>query len=130
METIFNGYTIIHISKVRIVRREMMPRKAAPIPEEMDKENEDSLPNIEKNEDEINNLNRMLAAVLNYLSDDEIEEIDIEYLLDHTEGLREWWDRYRESNRKQIEEEIKKSLGELSLKELETIREQIKEKKD
>ncbi|WP_223589321.1 hypothetical protein [Neobacillus bataviensis] len=108
-----------------------MPRKAAPsINEDTDLETNDLLPEKEKDQDEIANLNRMLAATLNYLSDDEVEEIDIEYLLDHTEGLREWWDRYRESNRKGIEEEIKKSLGELTLKELEMIREQIKEKQD
>jgi 5'-deoxynucleotidase YfbR-like HD superfamily hydrolase len=107
----------------------MMPRKAAPsVNEDTDQETKDVLSEIE--EDEIAKLNRMLAATLNYLSDDEVEEIDIEYLLDHTEGLREWWNRYRESNRKEIEEEIKKSLGELSLKELEMIREQIKEKQD
>lgn len=110
-----------------------MPRKAATTSNETaDMETDELLSNemSEKDEDEIGNLNRMLAATLNYLSDDEVEEIDIEYLLDHTEGLREWWDRYRESNRKLLEEEIKKSLGELSLKELEMIREQIKEKQD
>ncbi|MEQ2528282.1 hypothetical protein EKG37_04090 [Robertmurraya yapensis] len=78
---------------------------------------------------DINELNRMLAAVLTYLSDDAIEEIDIEYLLDHTDGLREWWEHYREQNRKQIEEEITQSLEELSLEELERLRQQIKEKK-
>lgn len=108
-----------------------MPRKAAPTDnEDTNQETKEVLPEIEEEDDEIANLNRMLAATLNYLSDDEVEEIDIEYLLDHTEGLREWWNRYRESNRKEIEEEIKKSLGELSLKELEMIREQIKEKQD
>ncbi|MFC0557613.1 hypothetical protein [Halalkalibacter alkalisediminis] len=83
---------------------------------------------IEDRSSEVKELNRMLAAVLNYLSDDEIEEIDIEYLFDHTEGLREWWDQYRESNRKQIEEEIKNSLSNLSLEELESIHEKIKDK--
>lgn len=107
-----------------------MPRKAAPINGESDNETRELLPNNEKFQDEVGNLNRMLAVVLDYLSDDEVEEIDIEYLLDNTEGLQEWWDRYKESNRKQLEEEIKKSLGELSLKELERIREQIKEKQD
>ncbi|GLB62081.1 hypothetical protein [Cytobacillus sp. NCCP-133] len=107
-----------------------MTRKSAASKEE---EKEDS-PEVEaappnvKIEDEISKLNRMLAAVLDYLSDDEVEEIDIEYLLTHTEGLRKWWDQYREKNKKQIEEEIKKSLGRLSLEELESIREQIKEK--
>jgi hypothetical protein len=100
-------------------------RKATPINEKTDKEIIDILPN---KKDEIGNLNRLLAAVLNYLSDDEVEEIDIEYILDNTEGLREWWDQYRESNRKKITEEIKKSLGKLSLKELESIREKIKVK--
>jgi hypothetical protein len=51
----------------------------------------------------------------------------MEYLLDHTEGLREWWEEYRESNRKLIEKEIKESLSELPLKDLEKIRNQIKE---
>jgi hypothetical protein len=78
--------------------------------------------------DEIENLNRLLGAVLNYLSDDEVEVIDIEYLLNNTEGLQEWWDQYRERNRKQIEEEIKKSLGDLSIEELESLREKIKGK--
>ena len=74
-------------------------------------------------------LERMLAAVLNYLSDDEIEEIDLEYLLTNTKDLRQWWDQYREKNKKQVEDEIKKSLSKLTLEELESIREQIKEKK-
>jgi hypothetical protein len=73
-------------------------------------------------------LERMLAAVLNYLSDDEIEEIDLEYLLTNTKDLRQWWDQYREKNKKHVEDEIKKSLSKLSLEELESIREQIKEK--
>jgi hypothetical protein len=105
----------------------MMPRKVTPINEVSD--NEISSDNNE-NEDEISNLNRMLAAVLNYLSDDEVKEIDIEYLLDNTVGLREWWDHYQEINKKLLEEEIKKSLGQLSLKELEKIREKINEKQD
>lgn len=110
-----------------------MPRKAAPVVEVTDTDeevetNEAQLPNNEKNDAEITDLNRMLATVLNYLSDEEVEEIDIEYLLNNTEGLRDWWDRYRESNRQQIEEEIKQSLSELSLTELEKIREQIKER--
>jgi hypothetical protein len=105
-----------------------MPRKASKNNEEPDQEASDLLHDVQNNEDEIGNLTHMLGAVLNYLSDEELEEIDIEYLLDETEGLRDWWDQYRESNRKLIEEEIKKSLGELSLKELEKIREKIKEK--
>jgi hypothetical protein len=107
-----------------------MPRKAAIINEVPDREANLLLQNDQKKEEEIDDLTRMLAAVLNYLSDEELEEIDIEYLLDDTECLREWWDQYRESNRKEIEEEIKKSLGELSLKELEKIREKIKEKQN
>ena len=67
-------------------------------------------------DDEVNHLNRMLASVLNYLSDVEVEEIDIEYLLNNTEGLREWWEQYLEKNRKQIEDEIKISLEKLPLK--------------
>jgi hypothetical protein len=102
-------------------------RKATPINEKADKEINDLLPN--KN-DEKSNLIRLLVAVLSYLSDDEVEEIDIDYLFDNTEGLREWWDQYRESNRKKIEEEIKKSLGELSLKDLESIHEKINEKRN
>ncbi|KON85539.1 hypothetical protein AF332_00870 [Sporosarcina globispora] len=105
-----------------------MPKKAASAgnEDETKKDNEAPSNANEKSEDEFSKLNRMLAAVLNYLSDDEVEEIDIEYLLTHTDGLREWWDQYRENNKKQIEEEIKKSLGSLSLEELESIREQIK----
>lgn len=105
-----------------------MPRKSIQVNDESDEKIIES--DSEKHEVEVENLNRMLAAVLNYISDDEVEVIDMGYLLDHTEGLHEWWDRYQESNRKVIEEEIKKSLGELSLKELEKIREQIKEKQD
>jgi hypothetical protein len=78
-----------------------------------------------ESEIEITNLNKMLAAVMRYISDDEIVEIDIEYLLDNTEGLRKWWNEYREKDRKRVEEEIKKSLSSLSLEELEKIREQI-----
>lgn len=105
-----------------------MPRKVAPIIEVTDNELEERLPSIEKDKDQLDHLNRMLAAVLNYLSDEEVEEIDIEYLLTNTQGLRDWWDQYREKNRKLIEEEIKRSLGELSLKQLESIRGQIKDK--
>ena len=106
-----------------------MPRKNTPGEETSEEKVKELFPdNEKKNNNEEENLQRMLGAVLNYLSDEEVVEIDIEYILDKTEGLRDWWDRYRESNRKHIEEEIKKSLGELSLKELEKIREQIKEK--
>lgn len=105
-----------------------MARKAEPLNEDPGTVTKQIESSKENDQFEIPNLNRMLAAVLNYLSDDEVEEIDIEYLLNNTEGLREWWDKYRESNKKEIEEEIIKSLGELSLKELEEIREKIKEK--
>lgn len=101
-----------------------MPRKSA---EGKDKPTEPSLPKDSTGE-EIENLHRLLGAVLNYLSDDDVDVIDIEYLLENTEGLQEWWDQYREKNRKLIEDEIKKSLGELSLEELESIREKIKGK--
>jgi hypothetical protein len=56
----------------------MMPRKASLINEVPDKDANVQLQNDQKNEDEIGNLTRMLATVLNYLSDDELEEIDIE----------------------------------------------------
>lgn len=105
-----------------------MPRKASVVNEETGNDPDTLLTINEENEDEVGNLTRMLAAVLNYLTDDDLEEMDIEYLLDHTEGLREWWNQYQESNRMQIEDEIKKSLGELSLEELKRIREQIKDK--
>ncbi|MEK4536401.1 hypothetical protein ACFWMS_26485 [Peribacillus butanolivorans] len=92
-------------------------------------ENENKVPPLVK-ENEIVQLNRLLGAVMKYLSDDEQEEIDIEYLLENTDGLRDWWNKYRELDRKRIEEEIKKSLGDLSLEELETIREQIRNKEN
>lgn len=103
-----------------------MPRKSAAAIEEIEEEPLDEIPSGKNNEDEIDNLNRMLAAVLKYLSDDEVEELDFEYLLNTTEGLKEWWENYRESNRKLIEDEIKLSLADLSLKELEIIREKVR----
>lgn len=108
---------------------ENMPRKADSDPEVTENAKNNVVPIKNQKEDEVGNLNRMLAAVLEYLSDDQVEEIDIEYLLNNTEGLREWWDQYRENNRKKIEEEIKQSLGELPLQELKFLREQIKKKK-
>lgn len=105
-----------------------MPRKSTQTNEESENEKIVQLPNSEQSKDEIVNLTNMLAAVLDYLSDEEVEVIDLEYILDHTEGLRNWWNQYRESNRKLIEEEIRESLSELSLEELEKIRVQIKEK--
>ncbi|NCU16443.1 hypothetical protein [Pallidibacillus pasinlerensis] len=87
---------------------------------------------IDKNEailqKEIEQLNQMLASVLTYITDEDVEVIDFDYLLDHTEGLREWWDKYQEKNRKNIEDEIKKSLKNLSLNELQELRNNIKEK--
>ncbi|MBT2682803.1 hypothetical protein [Bacillus sp. ISL-37] len=103
-----------------------MPRKPAAISEEQANEMEETEPVVNNNNDEIENLNRLLAAVLDYLSDDEVEVIDIEYLLENTEGLREWWNQYRERNRKKIEEEITQALGDLSIEELENLREKIK----
>ncbi|MFD0824273.1 hypothetical protein ACT8ZR_01170 [Neobacillus sp. M.A.Huq-85] len=105
-----------------------MPRKAAQNAETPEEETIVTFPT--QDEDEAEKLSRMLAAVMEYLTDDDLEEMDIEYLLDSTEGLRDWWDQYRESNKKVIEDEIKKSLSELSLKDLEKIREQIKEIKE
>jgi hypothetical protein len=107
-----------------------MPRKSTQTNEEIENDKILQLPNKEQSNDETGDLTRMLAAVLDYLSDEEVEVIDLEYILDHTEGLRDWWNRYRESNRKLIEEEIRDSLSELSLEELEKIREQIKEKQN
>ncbi|RHW33959.1 hypothetical protein D1B33_14220 [Lysinibacillus yapensis] len=100
-----------------------MPRKTA---ETNDQEESMTVP-VPQNIDEIDNISRMLGSVLDYLSDEENEEIDIEYIFDKTEGLREWWGRYQERNRKKIEEEIKASLGELSFEDLQKIHEQIKE---
>lgn len=103
-----------------------MPRKPAQTNEGLENEELNEEPN--NLQSEIDNLSRMLAAVLDYLADEENEEIDIEYLFDKTEGLREWRKQHQEKNRKLIEEEIKKSLGDLSFDELQRIREQIKEK--
>jgi len=103
-----------------------MPRKSPQTNEEETNENNVEAPN--NLQSEVDNLTRMLAAVLDYLADEENEEIDIEYLFDQTEGLREWHKTYQERNRMLIEDEIKKSLGELSFEELQRIREQIKEK--
>jgi hypothetical protein len=102
-----------------------LPRKTAANNGELESDIQEGQ-SVPDKRDEIENLNRLLGAVLNYLSDDEVEVIDIEYLLNNTEGLQEWWDQYRERNRIQIEEEIKKSLGELSIEELESLREKIK----
>jgi hypothetical protein len=105
-----------------------MPRKSVQNNEEPEKELDGP---IDRNSNsEVENLARMLGAVLTYLTDDELEEIDIEGLIDNTEGLRNWWNQYQEGNKKQLEEEIKKSLGELSLKELQKIQEKIKEKQE
>lgn len=98
-----------------------MPRKSASSTEKMEEQVQEK-ENVDK-------LEQMLAAVLNYLSDDEIEEIDIEYLLTNTANLRDWWEQYQEKNKKRIEDEIKKSLNKLTIEELENIRKQIREKK-
>ncbi|MCM3675056.1 hypothetical protein M3699_14470 [Peribacillus simplex] len=102
----------------------MTPRN---IPAKDDLEVKDTPASPDK-ESEIAKLNRLLGAVMRYLSDDEQEEIDIEYLLENTEGLRDWWSEYRELDRKRVEEEIKNSLTDLTLEELENIREQIRTK--
>jgi hypothetical protein len=107
---------------------ETLPRKSAEVKEDPEKEPDEQSLEKDSARKEIENLNRLLGAVLNYLSDDEVEVIDIEYLLDNTQGLQEWWDQYREKNRKLIEDEIKKSLGELTMEELQSIREKIKGK--
>lgn len=103
-----------------------MPQKSPENNEEFDQEELVKALNNKSTKDEVSNLSRMLAAVLDYLSDDENEEIDIEYIFDKTEGLRDWWVQYQENNRKLIEEEIKESLSDLSFEELQRIREQIK----
>ncbi len=105
-----------------------MPRKAAENPELQEADDLEKETQHDKERNETDRLNHMLAAVLNYISDDEVEVIDIEYLLNNTEGLREWWDQYRERNRKEIEEEISHALGGLSIEELEELREKIKGK--
>ncbi|UYZ01258.1 hypothetical protein OJ967_12605 [Peribacillus frigoritolerans] len=102
----------------------MTPRN---VPAKDDLELKDTPASPDK-ESEAAKLNRLLGAVMRYLSDDEQEEIDIEYLLENTEGLRDWWSEYRELDRKRVEEEIKNSLTDLSLEELENIREQIRTK--
>ena len=105
-----------------------MPRKAADNSEEKENGEMDKVTQQDESKDEVEKLNHMLAAVLNYISDDEVEVIDIDYLLTNTEGLREWWDQYRERNRKEIEAEISKALGGLSIEDLEELREKIKGK--
>ncbi|MBT2642480.1 hypothetical protein J7I80_09600 [Bacillus sp. ISL-41] len=105
-----------------------MPKKATDHSEEKEDEHQENVTQQAEPKDEVERLNHMLAAVLNYISDDEVEVIDIEYLLSNTEGLREWWDQYRERNRKEIEDEISKALGGLSIEELEDLREKIKGK--
>ncbi len=114
--------------KYKFKRRGTMPRKPAQTEEETEIEKIVHLKSNQPKKEEIETLTHMLAAVLEYISDEEVEEIDFEYILDHTEGLRKWWEQYQENNRKKIEEEIKNSLSELSFEELQKIREQIKEK--
>lgn len=104
-----------------------MPRKTSQPNDESEKEEIVEKQNHEQSGNDIENLTRMLAAVLDYLSDEENEVIDVEYIIDNTEGLRDWWKQYKENNRKRIEEEIAASLGELSFEQLKKIREQIKE---
>ncbi|KMK97198.1 hypothetical protein [Rossellomorea marisflavi] len=80
----------------------------------------------ENMEKEYKNLERLLASTLHYLSDDEVEEIDLEYLMEHTNGLREWWQQYREKNKKVLEKEIQHLLPSLSLEELEELKARLK----
>ncbi|KGR86052.1 hypothetical protein CD30_19075 [Ureibacillus massiliensis 4400831 = CIP 108448 = CCUG 49529] len=107
-----------------------MPRKSIQNNEESNNEEIVQITPDDQNKEEVKNLTRMLAFVLDYLSDENNEEIDIGYLFDKTEGLREWWNQYQERNRKKIEEEIRESLSELSLEELNRIRQQLKEKQN
>ena len=100
------------------------------VPTDNEKEIKGSTLDKKGRENEIARLNRLLGEVMRYLSDDEQEEIDIEYLLENTDGLREWWDQYRELDRKRVEEQIKNSLGELPVEDLELILEQIRNKVD
>ena len=55
-----------------------------------DKENVVHLTNNQQNKDEVGNLSRMLVAVVDYLSDEEVEEIDVQYILENTEVPRDW----------------------------------------
>lgn len=128
MEIIILG--ILSINSFDTLGEVNMPKKDASINDTLDKTDDASIHKSENTEEIIVELNRMLAAVLNYLADDEVEEIDIDFILDNTDGLRDWWDQYRENNRKQLEEEVRKSLGKLTIEELEKIKEQIKDKRD
>ncbi|BDH61667.1 hypothetical protein MTP04_17970 [Lysinibacillus sp. PLM2] len=105
-----------------------MPRKSSSSIEESEVESNTQLSDNQQEKEEIENLTNMLASVLDYLSDETNEEIDIAYIFDNIEGLRQWWTQYQENNRKKIEEEIRESLSDLSLEELNKIRQQIKEK--
>lgn len=105
-----------------------MPRKATEHPGEKENEQREIVTQQAEPKGEVERLNHMLAAVLNYISDDEVEVIDIDYLLNNTEGLREWWDQYRERNRKELEDEISNALGGLSIEDLEELREKLKGK--
>ncbi|WP_346235260.1 hypothetical protein MKY04_02490 [Lysinibacillus telephonicus] len=112
-----------------------MPRKFTQNSEELDTEKMVQASNAQQNnnqqtKEEVDKLTRMLASVLEYLSDEDTDEIDIGYIFDNTEGLKEWWNQYKEKNRKVIEEEIKQSLGELSLEDLNKILKQLKEKQN
>lgn len=123
------------ILKVKIIGAETMPRKFTQNSEELDAEKMVLASNAQQNsnqqsKDEVDKLTRMLASVLEYLSDEDTDEIDIGYIFDNTEGLKEWWNQYKEKNRKVIEEEIKQSLGELSLEDLNKILKQLKDKKN
>ncbi|MET3508566.1 hypothetical protein [Halalkalibacter oceani] len=96
-----------------------MPRKNEQINEQ-----KNNVVNLDTSENK--KLTEWLGFILDYLSDETNEEIDVEYLFDNAEGLREWWEQYQENNRKIIIEEIKNKLGKLSLEELKEIREKVK----
>ncbi|OCA81648.1 hypothetical protein A8F94_22560 [Bacillus sp. FJAT-27225] len=104
-----------------------MPKKSDQKTESVDKDKIVQLPEKGNKNDQGEELSRMLAAVLEYLSDETVEVIDINYLFDNTEGLEAWWNDYQENNRKKIEAEIRESLSKLSLEDLQKIRGQIKE---
>lgn len=106
-----------------------MPRQTNSVMEEKEKGVKVTTQMKDNDATENARLNRMLGDVMKYISNEEIQEIDIEYILEQTDGLREWWGEYQKHERKRVEEAIKKSLNELSLDELEKISEKIREKR-
>lgn len=108
----------------RLPRKSVSNEKETEVENEPEEKQESVLE--ENSKEQVEKLTRFLAAVLEYLSDDDVEVIDIEYLLTNTEGLREWWEQYQENNRSKLEQEIRDALGELPLEELQKIHEKIK----